>query len=347
MQLRKAVAAFCATAMLAVALPSSSGAAAYWGAYIGNHLTGTEAPWDMNAVTRFESNAGKKLSILNFGSPFANCYSSPCSYYSFPTTPFNDIRARGSIPMLSWSSQSLPSSLNQPNYQLADVISGAHDSYIRSFATKARDWGKPFFMRFNWEMNGNWFSWSEGVNGNQAGEFVKAWRHVVDIFRSVGARNATWVWCPYVDPSNKLHDLASLYPGDAYVDWTCLDGFNWGTNPNAPAGSGWRSFDRLFSSTYSQITGTIAPAKPMMVGEVGSTESGGSKAGWITNMFGWLPTNYPKIRALTYFDKYDGGMDWPIESSAAATNAFSKGIRDPGYTTNSYSKLTASPIPAP
>ena len=162
------------------------------------------------------------------------------------------------------------------------MIAGTFDSYIREFAEAARDWGHPFFLRFNWEMNGDWFPWSEGVNGNQPGEYVAAWRHVHDIFTAVGATNATWVWCPNVDPGQKLQDLASLYPGDDYVDWTGLDGYNWGTNPATP--DGWKSFDQLFGSTYDAITETIAPSKPMIIGEVGSTEYGGSKAAWIAEM---------------------------------------------------------------
>src|SRR5215218_3621080 len=56
----------------------------YWGTWIGKQLTGEEAPWDMNAVTQFESSVGKPLSLVHFSSPFANCSSSACSYYRFP-----------------------------------------------------------------------------------------------------------------------------------------------------------------------------------------------------------------------------------------------------------------------
>ncbi len=290
----------------------------YWGAWIGNHLTGTEAPWDMNAVTRMEQTAGKKLSVVNFSAPFANCSASNCSFYNFPTNEFNSIRAHGSIPFYSWGSQSIPmpANLDEPDFQLADVIAGSHDAFIRRFAEEARDWGHPFFLRFNWEMNGSWFAWMEGVNGNQPGESVAAWRHVHDIFTEVGATNATWVWCPNVDPDKQLRNLASLYPGDAYVDWTGLDGYNWGTNP--ARSDRWRSFDSLYSSTYKEIVQTIAPAKPMIVSEVGSSEYGGSKASWIANMLNTVPTNYPKIRGLLYFEKYDDGMDWPIGTSSSA-----------------------------
>ena len=330
-------------------VPANGPGSVYWGAWIGSHLTGTEAPWDMNAVRRFEAMAGKQLSIVQFGSPFANCASGPCSYYSFPWTPFNDIRAHGAIPFLSWSSQSLPSSLSQPDYQLSDIISGAHDDYIRAFASKAREWAHPFFMRFNWEMNGNWFSWSEGVNGNRPGEYVAAWRHVHDIFASVGATNASWVWCPNIDPRGSLQRLAPLYPGDAYVDWTCLDGYNWGTNraavdPTSP--TVWRSFDQLFRSTYDEIVQRIAPSKPMIIGETGSSEHGGSKAAWIEDMLATVPT-YSKIRGLLWFERFDSNMDWPLGTSATATQAFANGIRSSAYTTNTFGQISASPILPP
>ncbi|HET8815126.1 MAG TPA: glycosyl hydrolase [Solirubrobacterales bacterium] len=317
----------------------------YWGATIGSHLTGDQAPWDMNAVAAFEGGAAKSASMIQFFQPFAQCGGSGCSFYSFPTTPMNDIRAHGSIPVLSWSSQAIPSNLSQPDFQLSDVISGRYDSYIRDFATKAKAWGHPFFLRFNWEMNGDWFSWSEGVNGNASGEYVAAWRHVHDIFTAVGATNVSWVWCPFIDPAGTLQDLAPLYPGDAYVDWTGLDGYNWGTNPTSPRG--WKSFDQLFRRSYDQIVENIAPSKPMMLGEVGSSEHGGSKGAWIRDALARVPAEYPRIRALLWFDKFDDNMDWPIETSAPATTAFAEGIQQSVYRTAGYGGLAGATIPPP
>jgi hypothetical protein len=314
----------------------------YWGATIGDQITGTQAPWDMGAVAEFEAMGEKGLSLVNFFAPFANCASSPCSFYRFPTSAIDAIREHGAIPVFSWSSQSIPSSLNEPNFQLGDVIAGTYDSYIRKFAEEARDWGHPFFLRFNWEMNGTWFPWSEGVNGNQSGEYVAAWRHVHDIFTSVGATNATWVWCPNIDPAGKFQDLASLYPGGEYVDWTGLDGYNWG-----PKKGGWASFDHLYRSTYATITEAVAPGKPLLIGEMGSTETGGSKASWISEALAAIPGAYPQVRGVLWFDKFDDGMDWPIETSSSATEAFADGIENPDYRSNSYEDLSASPIPPP
>jgi len=314
----------------------------YWGATIGDQITGTQAPWDMNAVAEFEAMGGKGLSLVNFFAPFANCSTSPCSFYRFPTSAIEAIRAHGAIPVFSWSSQSIPSAKEEPNFQLSDVIAGAYDSYIRKFAEEARDWGHPFFLRFNWEMNGNWFPWSEGVNGNQTGEFVAAWRHVHDIFAAVGATNATWVWCPNVDPGNRFLSLASQYPGDEYVDWTGLDGYNWG-----PKKGGWASFDSLYRSTYATIAESVAPGKPLLIGEMGSTETGGSKASWISETLAEIPGEYPQVRGVLWFDKFDDGMDWPIETSTSATEAFANGIDSAAYRSNSYEDLSVSPIPPP
>ncbi|HKF83513.1 MAG TPA: glycosyl hydrolase [Solirubrobacterales bacterium] len=316
----------------------------YWGATIGSHLTGDQAPWDMNAVASFEQGAGKSASMVQFFQPFAECGGSGCSFDSFPTQPMDDIRGHGSIPVLSWSSQAIPSTLDQPDFQLSDVISGRYDEFIAEFAAEARDWGHPFFLRFNWEMNGNWFPWAEGVNGNGTGEYVAAWRHVHDIFAAVGATNVSWVWCPFVDPGGSLTSLASLYPGDAYVDWTGLDGYNWGTNPASPRG--WRTFDQLFRRSYDEIQ-AIAPSKAMMLAEVGSSEYGGSKAEWIRDALARVPTEYPQIRALLWFDKFDDDMDWPIESSAPATAAFAEGVQQPVYVGAGYGGLAGGAIAPP
>jgi glycosyl hydrolase family 26 len=322
---------------------------AYWGAWIGPQLTGEAPPWDMNAVSIFQGLVGKGLSLLSLSSPFADCDDGDCSYFRFPTDSMEKIRAYGAIPFMNWASQSTspePSlATDMPDFQLADVLAGTYDSYIREFATEAAAWGHPFFLRFNWEMNGNWFPWSESVNGNQPGESIAVWRHVRDIFTSVGATNATWVWCPYVDEYRKFQPLAQVYPGDAYVDWTCLDGFNWASNTTNP--HPWRTFDQIFSTTYRRIVTKIAPSKPMVLAEMASTGGHRAKARWISDMFKMLATKYRRIRGLIWFNQVDRGIDWPLETSPAATRAFARGIGHPAFRSNGYAASTARPIPPP
>lgn len=316
----------------------------YWGAWIGDQLTGTNPPWDMNAVTIFERVVGKGMSLIEFSSPFQDCSQGPCRFYPFPEAAMNNIRAHGSIPVFSWSPESSPrAGVEQPAFQLGDIIAGTYDPYIAQFAAEARDWGHPFFLRFAWEMNGNWFPWSERVNGNAPGEYIAAWRRVHDIFTSVGAYNATWVWCPFADAGKrKGQPLRQVYPGRAYVDWTCMDGYNWGRTPvNSQK---WRSFTELFDTTYKAITKKIAPDKPLMLGEFATTPYGGHKAAWIRQMFEKLPRQYPRIRALIYFNSFDRGVDWPLETSPRAAGAFAQGIRRGIYANNRFGEIATSPI---
>jgi hypothetical protein len=317
----------------------------YWGAWIGPQLTGTEAPQDMNAVRAFQNLVGKPLSLVEFSLPFANCSESPCTFLPFPTDRFDNVRQYGAIPFYSWASGSTPIKVDQPDFQLGDVINGTYDSYIRSVADSARNWGHPFFLRFNWEMTGDWFPWAEGANGNTPGQYVAAWRHVHDIFTSAGATNATWVWCPLVDPHNTLHALRSTYPGNAYVDWTCLDGYNWGAAPVNP--HRWKSFNKIFEKDYTRVIKKIARRKPMILAELGSNSAGGNKAAWITNMFKRLKTDYRRVRGIIWFDVVDRNIDWPLETSPSAAAAFGKGVRPARYFGNVFGGFGTNPIPPP
>jgi hypothetical protein len=327
------------------ATKSRAPASLYWGAQIGPQITGEQAPWDMNAVSEFQDVVGKAPSLIALSQPFANCDVLPCTFYAFPTPALENVRKYGAIPFLSWALSSSPPALKDPGFQFSDVTSGAFDRYIRNFALAAKQWGHPFFLRFNWEMNGFWFTWSEGVNGNLPGEYVAAWRHVHDIFTSVGATNATWVWCPNVNIYGDLAKLGPLYPGGRYVDWTCLDGFNWGIRRGSP---GWLSFNKIYHATYKQIVKRIAPNKPMVIGEIASSDKGGSKAAWIKDMLKTVRTRYRRVRALIWLDINDRGTHWPIESSSRrARNAFRKGIANRAYRPNLFGSLTTGPIAPP
>jgi hypothetical protein len=319
-------------------------ASLYWGAQIGDQMTGEAAPWDMNAAFRFQQIAGKGLSLLEFGSPFAECGSAGCVMTKFPTTPLENARNYGAIPVFSWNSSASPPELDQPDYSLSAVISGRYDTYIREFAEKAKAWGHPFFLRFDWEMNGFWFPWNEGVNGNQPGEYVAAWRHVHDIFTQVGATNVSWVWCPNVDLFGTLIPLGELYPGDAYVDWTGLDGFNWGNRRGSP---GWQSFNEVFHRSYKRIVTKVAPDKPMMLAEVASSNKGGNKPAWIKNMYALLRHSYRKVRAVIWYDVDDRGTNWPIERRKQDGNAFRTAIKPGAFRPNLYGGIAGSPINPP
>ena len=321
------VATLVALSLLAVGIPADGRADAargaqqrvkpmFWGAWIASQFTGSDAPQKWQAVTKFEerNTRGKRLTMLHWYSPWQNPTTG--GTYPFTRSVFEKVRRHRVTPFLSWSSRGISD---------ADIAAGKWDGYIRGWASAATSWGHPLFLRFDREMNGAWFNWGAGDSGNTPAEFVAAWRDVHDIFTAAGATNVRWVWCPNIDPRHKFTDIGLLYPGDAYVDWTCLDGYN-GDDP-------WTSFTKLFASSYQRLL-QIAPSKPIIIGEIGSTETGGSKARWIRNMFAALPKRFPHIRGLLWFDQYlqgpGGHSDWPIETSQSSSDAFADGVRTKG-----------------
>ncbi len=310
----------------------------FWGAWIGTQFTGKEPPWDMTAVADFQKITGKGLSLIEFSAPFADCYIKPCTYYYFPTSAFNTIRRYGAIPVFDWGSNAIPIKGTASRFSLSKIINGTYDSYIRTFAREAAAWGHPFFLRFDWEMNGRWFPWGWGAQGNGDTAYVEAWRHVHDIFASAGATNVSWVWCPNTDPKGVFGPIQELYPGSAYVNWTCMDVYN--------SDQPWTSFAGLFSSTYATIR-ALAPDKPMLIAETATTEHGGSKSAWITQALTQIPLEFPLVRGIAWFEKYAQGFDWPVETSGSSKRAFRNAIQSSLYVGNQFSSLADGPILPP
>jgi beta-mannanase len=298
----------------------------YYGVYTDNNF------WDFSTLFPFEIHAGKQVAIVIDYQDWDFELNDAASYFS--PSWMNQVRSHGSIPLVTWEPQNYQNGVNQPTYQLRNIYNGMYDVYLSKWAQDAKNWGHPFFLRFAHEMNGNWYPWDEQVNGNQPGDFVKAWRHVHDIFVANGATNVSWVWSPNIESSNTT-PLAELYPGDSYVDWVGMDGYNFDYG-------GWRTFSHLFQQTYTDLQ-QIAPSKPIMVAEMASAEQGGSKASWITDAYTLqIPTFFPKIKAVIWFNK-NKERDWRIESSASAQQAFAQAISSPYYAGNQFGELNTSP----
>ncbi len=306
--------------------------------YTGVSLNG--APWDMAPVTDWEQQvAGKPVSIIHFWS----FWSDGREFQRFNPPAMDTIRNHGSIPMVTWAPEQLGASgPNQLEFRLANIIGGQYDAPISAWADAARQWGHPFFLRFAHEANGSWFPWGEDANGNQRGQFVQAWRHVHDLFTARNATNVTWVWCMNEDWSGSPRpSFASLYPGDAYVDWTCLDGYNWGTQYG-----GWRTFDGVFRYGYDTLL-QVAPAKPVMLGEWATSGAGGSASDWITDAFAvQILSNYPQIRASVWYNVLTN-VDWRVESWPGAPQALEAALSSRKYRAAEFGALSTNPIPAP
>jgi hypothetical protein len=138
--------------------------------------------------------------------------------YSALTAPFNTRFARqeianGATPFI----QLMPG-----NVSMAKVASGTEDAQLRADAAQVRSLTEPVMLSFAPEPNGNWYSW--GWSHTPPTVWVAAWRHVVNVFRSDGADNVTWVWTMNV-PFRGSGPISDYWPGASYVSEVGIDGY--------------------------------------------------------------------------------------------------------------------------
>src|SRR5262249_25419687 len=169
-------------------------------------------------------------------------------------------------------------------------------------------------IRFMHEMNGNWYPWSVETNGNSPKTFVAAWRHVHDLFAEAGATNVSWVWTinTFTGLQGKSRNIRGFYPGDSYVDWVSMTGFNWGTSNEW---NRWQSVDEIFRAAYRALSRL---EKPIMISEIGTVTEGGDAAGWTRSSLFRLRKSYPRVKAVVWFDSsYPGGIDFRLRGAMA------------------------------
>lgn len=280
------------------------------GAYIPDPYWSPSA-WP-GALDRFDANAGRRPQVVQWYVQWEG--SQP-----FPTQDASYVRSRGQTPMITWESWDWKGTADQPAYADARIVAGAYDSYITEWARAAKAYGTTVYVRWGAEMNGNWNPWDPGVNGNTPAQYVAAWRHIHTLFAAAGATNVKWAWTPITEYGGST-PLASLYPGDAYVDLVGVDGYNWGTTQ---PWSSWQSFSQVFNPTITTIR--TLTKKPLWIFETASAEQGGDKAVWITDMFATLQRD-TRISGFVWFNA-NKETDWRIESSPSAQQAFSAGMR--------------------
>jgi hypothetical protein len=273
-------------------------------------LATPSAPTDVTELDQVGSAAGENPSILLWYEDFGQAP---------PIAKLDAAAARGATPLVTWEPWAWGGGVTQPAYSSDRIAAGAYDAYLTSWGQGLAAWGKPVLLRYGHEMNGPWYPWSDGVNGNGTGDYVTAWRHVHDVVARAGASNVQWVWSPNI-PDASMPAISTLYPGASYVDVVALDGYNWGTTQ---PWSWWTEPSALFGPGLDQLR-TIAPGKPILIAETASAEAGGSKAAWIKDLLSYLSLQ-EDVKGFVWFN-FNKEVDWRVDSSASAATAFREAL---------------------
>lgn len=279
-----------------------------------------ENPGSEDAITpadvdSYESAVGRRVAWVYFSHEWSHGE-------SFPRATASWIRERGSVPFIRLMMRTVAETgltTDEKAYGLASIVAGKHDAALAGWGDAAREFGTPLIVEWGTEMNGSWFPWNGRHNGGGArgvSLFRDAYRHVVDVVRSRGATHLTWVFHVNGDdqPSTEWNRFENYYPGDAWVDWVGLSAYG-ALSPSDPC----PSFVPYADAAVARL-GALAPGKPIMVFEFGTTQGGRTCSAtppeWARAALAALVGGrWPSVRGFSWWNE-----KWENTGSLAPTN---------------------------
>lgn len=307
-------------------LPSSnqeyrSGKAVSLGAYFPNLSTRT-----FDQVVNYEDLIAHKLRYLLIYRAWGDGLDA-----NFPSDMIPYFIAMETVPIVTWEPWARDfeqSSDLQPEYSLASIADGKHDDYIKIWAKEVKDAKIFIIIRFGHEQSTPegyryWYPWQ----GNSR-DYIRAYRHIVDVFEAEGAKNARFMWNPAAFWSR--YDSATYYPGDDYVDLVGLTVLNHGIKTGGE-NEKWLTCRTQFTAQMDRISKVD---KPVMVVEFASSEIGGDKKAWYLDCLDTIDNAKNVIGLVTLENPKDSShesVDWRVNTSNEALEGFIRGINGGNY----------------
>jgi len=271
-------------------VPPSSKPASYLGVYEPG------VPASYAQVEAFAKAVGRQPNLALYFSGWGE---------QFKTSFARAARAHGAVPMID---------MNPFGVSMRYIAAGRSDGYLRSFALAVRSYGYPVVISFAHEMNGNWYPW--GWTRASPTEWIKAWRHVVTLFRRSGADNVAWLWAVNGVATGE-GPIRYWWPGKSYVTWVGMDAYY--TQPT-------QDFTNLFGPTIAAIREITH--KPLLIAETAVGRLAG-QAAKIPNLFAGVRAYH--LLGFVWFDKAQNNglyhQNWRIDSVPAALAAFRRAAR--------------------
>lgn len=204
-----------------------------------------------------------------------------------------------------------------PRYvSMKQLAQGRYDAYLRSYAEQVKTFGEHVIWSFAPEMNGWWYTW--GWKHTPSKDFIKAWRHIYNVFQNVGATNVTWLWTVNRGVPGRTPNISHWWPGDKYVTWVGIDGYYFLRSA---------TFGSVFGDTIGQVRRLTH--KPLLLSEAAI----GPKAGQAKKMPGlFRGIQKHHLLGLVWFDvSQHAGLyhqDWKIVKGTKAAQLFNEGLKE-------------------
>jgi hypothetical protein len=313
----------------------------YFGGFFSTY-NGFMDEYSQSNYDGFASAVGKGPSVVGFD------WASWRGTWAFPCSTASRIIANGSTPYVNLLMQSSPWPYKEPLkpnghycdslFTLDDIIQGRWDDSLRCWALGAKNFRHTILLQWGCECNGTSFWWcpynTEDTNRVAYGDPAKfvgpekfryAFRHIVSVFRGVGATNVKFVfhvagadneWAlpgPIVNGKQTWlrhwSDMRDMYPGDAYVD---LIGWSKYDYP-ADIYPWTESFARL-DSCYRQCA-RLSAVRPLAFLELGfnyAPHQGDIRNAvrWEDSIFVWRD-RHPRVALVVHWNSIGGDSTTP------------------------------------
>lgn len=261
-----------------------------WGAYVGYNVFDRE---------NFEEKVGKKVNLQAVFIHWGN-------ENNFPIDIAQGLNGRTLV--IFWEAMDYNNeSKEQKEFSYNAIINGDWDNYISSFAKEIKEYGDPVILIPFEEMNGDWYPWSISENNNSPEKHIEAYKHIHDLFNDVS--NVKFGWTINADSEFS----SNYYPGDEYIDYIGLNGFNFG-DP-------WQSFNDIFSNSLIQLS---KYNKPIYIFSFACAE-GENKAEWIINALLVEIPKYEQIKGWIWFNE-NKEKDWRVWSDEESLEVFKSAL---------------------
>ncbi len=295
-----------------------SGDRVYHGASLENNGTVGNM---RNLAAQFAQASSKKLAVVTW---FASTYENGrlTSWNTNYAPQLNAVKQIGAISMIKFSVQDANYEGTHRMAGLREITAGVYDAYFQEMGDTLRNYGGPVFLSINHEMNGTWYPYSEKYPGSgvTAADWVASYRHIVDVLRQRGASNVAFVWSPNVPDVGGV-DNKQYYPGDDYTDWIGVSFYS--GNP----------VDNL-----SLIYRTYAAKKPFFINEWATSPQKNQyypnfpgEAVWVRDVLAAFLQKYPRVKAITWFEKKKADGDHLLERVPAQQQVYAQAIQNPRY----------------
>ncbi|MFI6006159.1 glycoside hydrolase family 26 protein [Streptomyces sp. NPDC051366] len=248
-----------------------------------------KAPHSMEPVHDWARTVGKQPNLIHYFAGWGD---------GFDASGTRNAWNSGAVTVVSWEPHGTTPTR---------IANGASDRYVREYAKAVRTLNIPIAISFADEMNGDWEQWGSTETTPQ--EYVRAWRHIHDLFAKVGATNVIWTWSPNIVQPGTHKDLSPYYPGDTYVDWVGLVGYFTDWDPH--------SFNGLFGATMTEID--RFSRKPRLLVETAAMP-GRHRAEHVRALFSGIHSS-SDIVGFAWFD-YKARADWRLTASPEGTAEF-------------------------